>query len=349
MKIAFILPKLANQGPIIVAKDIIDYLVANNVLVDIYYFDNVTELDINCNSKKQINFFDIIDFEIYDVVHSHMFRPDIYVWYHRKKHNSKTIFISTLHQNIFDNLKGNYNSFVAYIFEKIWIRILGKQDIVVTLTDSMQLVYKSKLATQLKTIYNGRNLKIIDNGIIDENDSITINRLKQSYKIIGSHCLLTKRKGIHQIVHALVELKDYALIVVGNGKELQNLIDLANKLGVIDRCFFCGYKSNATSYLKYFDIYIMSSYSEGFPLGLLEAGMSKIPIVCSDLSIFRELFLENQVVYYELDNICSLTQSIMYCYKNKINYSNSIFDVIEQKYSNLKMVKNYYDLYSNNL
>lgn len=349
MKIAFILPKLANQGPIIVAKDIIEYLIENNVYVDIYYFDNITELSINCNNKKQINFFDKIDLEIYDVVHSHMLRPDIYIWYHRKKNNCKTIFISTLHQNIFDNLKGNYNLFVAYIFEKIWIRALGKQDIVVTLTDSMQLIYKSKIVSQLITIYNGRNLKIIDDGIIDENDLITINKLKKSYKIIGSHCLLTKRKGLHQIVHALVELKDYALIVVGNGKEQQNLIDLANQLGVVDRCFFCGYKSNATSYLKYFDIYLMTSYSEGFPLGLLEAGMSKIPIVCSDLSIFRELFMQNHVVYFELDNINSLIKSIRYCYKNRINYSNSIFEVIEQKYSNLKMVRNYYDLYSNNL
>ena len=39
MKIAFILPSLKNQGPIIVAKDIIQGLVDKAKLIDVYYFD----------------------------------------------------------------------------------------------------------------------------------------------------------------------------------------------------------------------------------------------------------------------------------------------------------------------
>jgi glycosyltransferase involved in cell wall biosynthesis len=343
LKIAFILPKLSSQGPIIVAKDLIDLLLKKNIEVDVYYFDDLVELKFNCN-VKQISFRERIDFDYYDIIHSHMLRPDMYVWYHKQKSN-KSFFVSTLHQNIFDNLKGNYNSIVAFISEKFWIKFLNSFDVVVTLTNSMKDVYKSKIKVDIATIYNGRSLEILEDGQIENEDLLKIKKLKENYFILGSHCLLTPRKGLQQSIKSLVQLPNYAFVVIGEGQELKNLINLSNKLGVFARCLFIGYKLNATSYLKYFDIYVMSSYSEGFPLGLLEAGLSKLPIVCSDLPIFRELFSENEVSYFELDNTNSLSKAILSCVNKKEEYANSIFSCISNKYSNNAMVKNYHDLY----
>lgn len=39
MKIAFIIPSLINEGPVIVAKDIIEGLINKVALIDVYYFD----------------------------------------------------------------------------------------------------------------------------------------------------------------------------------------------------------------------------------------------------------------------------------------------------------------------
>ncbi|MRX67931.1 Glycosyltransferase involved in cell wall bisynthesis [Flavobacterium resistens] len=344
MKIAYILPKLANQGPVIVAKDIIENIKENVDLIDVYYFDDVREVDFDCNTYR-IGLFDKIDFSKYDIVHSHMLRPDFYVWFHRKKSNNKTIFISTLHQNIYDNLKGNYNPFIAYFFEKIWLFLLKKQDYVITLTNEMKAIYAKKTKLNLQTIYNGRNCqnKIDENIYIDEKD--TLEQIKSKYKVIGSHCLLTKRKGIHQIVESLTLLEDYALIIVGDGQEKENLLNLAKKLGVEERCYFLGYKSNATVYLNYFDVYVMSSYSEGFPLGLLEAGLMKLPVVCSDIPIFRELFTDKEVCFFKLENIQSLAKAISECYENKETLANSIYSLIQEEYSVNKMGQNYMNLY----
>lgn len=103
MKIAFILPSLKNQGPIIVAKDIIQGLVDKAKLIDVYYFDKENiELLFPCNTYR-ISFFQKIDFNKYDVVHTHMLRPDLYIWYHRKK-TDKCQFVSTLHQFISQKL-----------------------------------------------------------------------------------------------------------------------------------------------------------------------------------------------------------------------------------------------------
>ena len=156
MKIAFIIPSLINEGPIIVTKDIIEGLINKVALVDVYYFDEKeNSLSFPCNTYR-ISFFQKIDFNKYDVVHTHVFRPDLYTWYHRKK-NHKCKFISTLHQIIYDNLKGNYNKLIAYIFEKIWIKALDKQDSIVYLTHLMANTYKDRIHKPYQVIYNGRS------------------------------------------------------------------------------------------------------------------------------------------------------------------------------------------------
>lgn len=342
MKIAFILPSLSNKGPIIVAKDIIDNISRDNE-IDVYYFDDICEININCNLIR-ISIFDKIDFDKYDVVHSHMLRPDFYVWFHKNKHQN-TLFISTLHQNIYDNLKGNYNFFTAFIFEKIWLYFLIKQDIVVTLTNVMRNFYLKKSNLNLQTIYNGRNINF---SLIQKNsqsDNVFFEQIKTNYKVIGTHCLLTKRKGVHQIIKSLKELEDYALVIIGDGKEMVELKKLSEELNIVDRCFFLGYRSDAISLINFFDVYVMSSYSEGFPLGLLEAGLCKLPIVCSDIPIFRELFDEGTVSFFELNNTTSLTNSIKKCYDNREDYASKIFKVINDKYSLECMSSNYSKLY----
>ena len=76
-----------------------------------------------------------------------------------------------------------------------------------------------------------------------------------------------------------------------------SLLDLADRLGVRDRVCIAGYKKNAYQYLPYYDIYVMSSRSEGFPLSLLEAMIYKRNIVCSDIPIFKEILSENEVTF----------------------------------------------------
>lgn len=344
MKIAYILPKLAKQGPIVVVKDIIDNIKDKAALIDVYYFDNNQEIDFDCNTYR-ISFFKKIDFDKYDIIHTHMLRPDLYVWFHKKK--NKSFFISTLHQNIYDNLKGDYNRLTAFLFEKIWLYILRKHDKVVVLSDVMKMLYSKKTNLSLMTINNGRNYdaSLYLNSRIKDNYIDRISRLKTKYKIIGCHCLLTKRKGVHQVIESLLQLEDFALVIIGDGQELKNLKQFALNLGVLNRCHFMGFKSEPIIYLKHFDLYVMASYSEGFPLGLLEAGLSKLPIVCSNIPIFKELFSEKEVCFFELENINMLSNSIRSCYNNKEILGSLTFNLINEKYSASKMATNYFKLY----
>ena len=160
--------------------------------------------------------------------------------------------------------------------------------------------------------------------------------------------MLTKRKGIHQTILALKHLPDYFFIIVGDGIELENLKSLAKRENVYDRCWFLGYKKNAISYLKYFDVYAATSYSEGFSLSLIEAGQCKLPTVCSNIAIFKEQYNENEVVFYELDNIASLSEAITKAFNNKQQYAENIYKRAINDYSIENMSNQYLKLYCKN-
>lgn len=341
MKIAFILPALKNVGPTIVVHDIINDIINKTRRIDLYYFDEQVELNFPCNTYR-INFFDKINFNDYDIVHAHMLRPDLYVWFHRKK-TDRCKFISTLHQNIYDNLKDTHNKLIAYIFEKIWCYSLKKFDHIVFLTKILEKKYKTKIIIDSSVIYNGRKLPHTTN-IIEELE--ILQKLKQKNTLIGIHCNLIKRKGIHQVIKILKELENFVLVVIGDGNQRKRLEKMAMDLGVENQCLFLGYKKNAIDYLKYLDFYIMSSYSEGFGLSLIEAAHSKLPIICSDIDVFREIFSSNEVSFFKLDNESSLIKAIKHAVEEKQNLSIKAYNRAISNYTSDIMAKNYLNLYS---
>lgn len=345
MKIAFIVPKLANQGPTIVVRDLIGQIKNKVQLIEVYYFDEGDEIEFPCNTYK-ISFHKKINFDNYDIIHSHMLRPDLYLWLNRNS-IKKAKCISTLHQDIYENLKSSYNFIIAFIFETLWLKALKSQDVVVTLTDVMRHKYFRYLKNVfVSTIYNGRDISL-EHGF-DDDEKIENRKLidiKETYKVIGVSALLTKRKGIGQIIKALPLLENYALVIVGDGTEKENLIETAESLRVLDRCFFLGYKLNAHRYLDFFDIYAMSSYSEGFPLALLEAAQHKLPTACSDIPIFRELFTDSEVSFFNLDDVISFKNAILNIQKDYAAYSKNVFEKVTEIYSAKAMGNNYLMLY----
>lgn len=343
MKIAFILPALKNVGPTIVVHDIICNIMDRVEDIYVYYFDESEEdLDFPCPTHK-INFFEKFDFNQFDIVHSHMLRPDLYIYWHKKKYD-RCEFISTLHQNIYDNLKDAYNPFIAYIFEKIWIFSLKKQNHIVYLTKALRKLYNKRLHNSDSVIYNGRDSYIQSNKVSEDK---YLNDLREKYILLGIHCRVSKRKGIHQIIQILNYFKNYKLIVIGDGAEVDNLKKKAEEYGVLQQCVFMGYKQNAIDYLKYFDFYIMSSYSEGFGLSLIEAAQNRLPIICSDIDVFRELFNEDEVSFFTPDSLETLIEAIKKAEKDKEKLSLNSYIKSTTLYTAKMMGNNYFQVYDN--
>ncbi|MEM3509359.1 MAG: glycosyltransferase family 4 protein [Nitrososphaerota archaeon] len=350
MKIAYILPSLAQRGPIIVVKELIDNIIKNHYVRDImvFYFDDIVQLKFQCKTKR-INIDDKINFDYFDIIHSHMLRPDFYLFKNKILGNIKTAkIISTLHQYNYMNLRYDLkNRISAYFFAKLWNLLLTQHDCIVCLSKDMVKNYEKQAfinSGKLRYIYNGitpKNLYEYETNYEDKE----ANYFTKESIILGTSCLLTKRKGLEQVIKIMPDIPNMYFVILGSGEEENNLKSLARSLKVLQRCIFLGFKQDPFKYYKYFDIFILPSRSEGFPLALLEAASMKKPIICSNLNIFREIFPNGEVVFFDLDNLKDLRDKIIYTYKNREYYAEKVYISFLKQYTSEIMAKRYFELY----
>lgn len=343
MKIAYIVPSLRNQGPVIVVHRLVKVLVKLGCDIDVYYFDSVKcPLSFNCATKK-ITMSEKIKFDDYEIIHSHCLRPDIYVYKNRKFIHTAKI-ISTLHQDTYKSFNYQYCKLLSYIFTKFWCIIQSSFDGVITISNQLKELYENKIFTEITTIYNGCELNT--SGIIDEHYKHKLTSMEKNYHILGTYAYITKGKGINQVLKILPNLPEYAFIIIGEGPELNNLKDLSHKLNIDHRVLFIPYQTNPYHYLQYFDVYVMPSYSEGFGLAMVEAALAIRSIVCSDIPSFRELFNELEVNFFQLDNLASLRHAIISAYENKRHYGLNAYMKANKQFTSEVMGKKHLEYYS---
>lgn len=306
MKIAYIIPKLVNKGPIIVVQELVQQMIIHGHECYVYFFDEGQEISLPCKTQK-ISFFESIDFNKFDIIHTHGLRPDLYVFIH-KPHKCKSKCITTLHNYIIPDLSYQYNKLIAYSIGNIWISILRRHDKVVTLSkDAIEYYSKRIPLNKLTFVYNTRSISTNIN--LPEEDTSQLLTFKDKDTLIGVNAALTARKGIDQVIKALKFLPKYKLVIIGNGKAKDDLESLAKKEKVDNRVLFLGYKKDAYRFLPFYDIFALPSRSEGFGLTLIESAIFKKNVICSNIEIFKEL-APKEVYFFQLENIESLVDCI---------------------------------------
>lgn len=300
MKIAFILPSLANRGPIIMVSSLVEYLVQQGHQCTIYYFDELEAIQFKCPTKR-IRFLEPIDFGAYQIIHSHLFRPDVYCLLHLskiKKAGVKTV--STIHTAIYDDLSFTYGKILSSFLVPVWKAAWKVLDHAVLLTATAQQYYQGTIFKAVSVINNGVTLPAISTPI-DVSDLQLISQLK-SYTLLGTVCAIDQRKGLEQVFALLKEMPHYAFLIVGDGKGRFELERAAARLGLSERFKILGFRENGYRYMPYFDLYLLPSRSEGMPMALLEAIAQRVPVVCARIPVFTAEFSSKEVSFFDLDS-----------------------------------------------
>ena len=94
-------------------------------------------------------------------------------------------------------------------------------------------------------------------------------------------------------------------------------------------------------------IYMMPSYSEGFGMAMVEAALGGKAIVCSDIPVFHEIFNENEVRFFTLDNTDSLQQAIHSAYINREKLGKAAYIKANNEFTAQKMAENHKKYYDN--
>jgi GalNAc-alpha-(1->4)-GalNAc-alpha-(1->3)-diNAcBac-PP-undecaprenol alpha-1,4-N-acetyl-D-galactosaminyltransferase len=92
---------------------------------------------------------------------------------------------------------------------------------------------------------------------------------------------LVKSKGQEYLLRAfsMIHVKDWKLILVGDGPEKSNLEQLTHSLGLSDKVSFVGNQKDVNVYYQRAKIFAFPSLTEGFPNVLLEAMSSNLACI----------------------------------------------------------------------
>ena len=103
--------------------------------------------------------------------------------------------------------------------------------------------------------------------------------------VLGTVGRLSPVKDHANLLHAVQRLhtagRRVALFVVGDGETRASLEALAGRLNIGECVHFLGMRQDVAQLLPAFDVFVLSSISEGYSLALVEAAAAALPIVAT--------------------------------------------------------------------
>lgn len=157
----------------------------------------------------------------------------------------------------------------------------------------------SRYKDKIRNISNPFNIRfLLDKGIAPVDDYVF------SSHTIVSHGRLNEIKNYPRLIKAFSlvrqKISDAQLLIIGEGPMRETLQGLVEQYGLKESVTLLGFRQNPFAYLSKSTLYVLSSYTEGFPNALVE-GMAFLPVVSVDcLSGPREILSNGP-----LDQICT--------------------------------------------
>lgn len=107
---------------------------------------------------------------------------------------------------------------------------------------------------------------------------------------------LSKEKGLDVLIAALESLPElpFRLKVVGDGPERTTISDQILRVGLDDKISLEGFQSDVISYLLDADALIMPSRTEGLPMSLIEAAVTGLPVIASQVGGIPEVITHDK-------------------------------------------------------
>ncbi|MEY3634037.1 MAG: hypothetical protein RLZZ61_447 [Pseudomonadota bacterium] len=108
--------------------------------------------------------------------------------------------------------------------------------------------------------------------------------------VVGTIADLRSVKNLPRLLRAVAAAgTNIRLAIVGEGPDRDVIISEAARLGIADRVMMPGYLRDPARYIRLFDIFALSSDSEQYPISLVEAMTSALPIVSTDVGDVRTI------------------------------------------------------------
>jgi len=160
-------------------------------------------------------------------------------------------------------------------------------------------------------------------------------------------------KGCHTLLEALKKLEFKGkVIIIGDFNQIatykKHLLELSQNLLDVEFKGLVKEKEKLFSYIGKSKLFVYPSVIESMSMMLLEAASVKSPIICSDIKENRDVFSEEEVTYFEQNNVQALSDKIDWALKNeKIiqNKAEQAYQKLQAQHNWVEISKQYAQLY----
>jgi len=260
----------------------------------------------------------------------------------------KIKLIFTAHGWAFNEDRPKWQIWLIKIFSKLTVVFYDK--IICVSEYDYNIAIKNKIAPAKKliTIHNGIDLKNLSFLPKEQAQKKLIN--KTSPFVIGTIAEYTKNKGLFYLLKAIKKIKDkeFDVVLIGSGEnpdkeKMHNFVKKNNLKNV----HLIEFINNAASYLKAFDVFVLSSLKEGLPYTILEAMAAEIPIIATNVGGVPEM-LDDCGILIPSKNPDSIGKEILYLINNpdlSQEMTRKARQKVEKEFSLEKMLQETKNLY----
>ena len=203
----------------------------------------------------------------------------------------------------------------------------------------------------VKVIYRGRNFEDQNNSF-NYSDNIRQELSLKNQTVFLNVSRLNKGKGQLDLLEAFAKLlkvnSNIVLLIAGEGSFREILEAKISSLNLGAHVYLLGYREDVSNLLKFANYFVFPTYYEGLPGALIEAIISKTPIIVSDIPENIECLANDGALFFKPGNVSGLFHKlkealVLETWPTKTQNS---FDYAKENFEIKKVSKNYEEFYN---
>jgi glycosyltransferase involved in cell wall biosynthesis len=289
--------------------------------------------------RKHLKIYDI------DIIHCHQYTPWVYGTLAAIGLKTKIVF--TEHGRFYPD----FSSWKRRFINPILARMTDEITAISKATKDALVAYEFIQSSRIKVIYNGIAPLLCSD---DSSEVRSKYGISNQTLLLGTIARLDPIKNHPMMLKALrrsLDMKlDVKLMLVGDGEMRQQIEQMINDLALQNHVILTGYEPNPAQLLQAFDLYLLTSFSEGTSMTLLEAMSLSKPCIVTNVGGNPEV-IKDQLngIVIESDSDKALADSIKTLIQNPANIKHMGLEGknrYQQLFSAIEMSNQYSTLYN---
>ncbi len=178
---------------------------------------------------------------------------------------------------------------------------------------------------ELENYFYMNNAKVIYNPCLNNRNHINFNYERDNTILFAGH--ITEKKGIYDLIKAFSlvskDFPNWKLLIAGSGNE-NKMNSLIRKCNITDRVKYLGWirgKEKARVFNSV-SIFCLPSYTEGFPMAVLDAWAYDLPVITTPVGGLRDVLIHKEnALLFEPGDVEALSENLRSMISDKKLYN----------------------------